>query len=87
MWSVTITRVGNGFRMNWDEEGDDGMTIHQEEVMQDDEDDEIKSSERLLWWVMDYFAFGGSKFDEERIVITREPGDHYEPPSKSDEKA
>ena len=82
MWSVRINRAGNGFRMNWEEEGEDGMTLHQEEVIQDDEQDELHAGEELLWWVMNYFDLGGSKFDKERLGIARRQGEKYEPPEK-----
>jgi len=88
MWSVTINRAGNGFRMNWEEEGEDGMTLHQEEVIQDDEQDELHAGEELLWWVMNYFDLGGSKFDKKRLGIARRQGEKYEPPEKAkNEKA
>ena len=86
MWSVTINRVGNGFRRNWEEEGEDEMTLHQEEVIQDDEQDELHAGEELLWWVMNYFDLGGSKFDKERLGIVRRRGEKYEPPEKKKEE-
>jgi len=86
MWSVTINRAGNGFRMNWREEGEDGMTLHQEEVIQDNEQDELKSGESLLWFVMNYFDLGGSRHDKQRLHVIRRRGDKYMSPSKADEK-
>lgn len=44
-------------------------------AIEDDEQDELKSHEKLLWEVMNYFVFGGSKYDTERIRITREKKD------------
>ena len=82
MWDLTITRNSNGFRLNWNEDAEDGTLIAQEEVIQDDEGDELKSGEELLWWVMDYFGLGGSRHDKERLTITRKRGDKYMPPEK-----
>jgi len=31
----------------------------------------LKSGESLLWAVMEYFGFGGSKHDRERIMVVR----------------
>ena len=75
MWSVTINRAGNGFRMNWEEEGEDGTAFRQEEVIQDNEQDELRAGEELLYWVGDYFGLLGSKHDPERLRVTREKRD------------
>jgi hypothetical protein len=67
-WQVTITRALNGYII-------DGMSdvgVPYTEVIEDEEMDELKSHEKLLWFIMDYFNFQGSKHDPERIRITRE---------------
>ena len=48
------------------------------DVIQDSKSDELKSGEELLWAVIDHFCLGGSRYDKERLVIKREPGDKYE---------
>jgi len=63
-WSLKITRVDNGYVL----EGSDGVKF----VVEDDESDELKAHEFLLWHVMEFFSFGGSKHDPERIRIIRE---------------
>jgi hypothetical protein len=62
-WSLKITRISNGYLL----EPISGSSI----VVQDDEHDELKSHERLLWEVMEYFNFQGFKHDPERIFIVR----------------
>jgi hypothetical protein len=64
-WSLKITRVDNGYFL----EGNDGARI----VIQEIEDDELREHEHLLFEVMEYFNFMGSKHDKERIRIIREP--------------
>ena len=59
---------------------DDGYTIQGEEfdrVAEDSETDELRSHEKLLWDVMEYFNFGGTKHDKERLRIVREKGEDY----------
>jgi len=75
-WYLNITKAANGYVLRWDDEDEDGATVSHTEVIQDGPDDnadtgELKSGEELLWWVMDYFGFGGSKHDAERIRIVR----------------
>lgn len=86
MNTLQIMRGDNGFKLDWWLEDDNGDIGHTE-VIQDDEDDEMKSGEQLLWFVIDHFNLGGSKFDKKRLAIKRVRGDHYEPPSKTNEKA
>lgn len=73
MWQLEITRGQNGYRLGYYEDiGEGGARVWQEEYIEDDEGDELKSGEELLWQVMNYFGFGGSKHDPERIRIIRE---------------
>ena len=62
-WSLTITRIDNGYTLI-------GHDINC--VVEDDDEDELISHEQLLWYIMEYFNFGGSKHDSERIRIVRE---------------
>lgn len=65
-WSLQIIKVSNGYMLY----EDDG-----ESVIQDSDTDELKSGEELLWAVMEYFDFGGSKHDAERLRVVREKGE------------
>jgi hypothetical protein len=87
MNDLKISRGENGYLLEHDDEYDDGEPRKAFDVIQDDELDDLASGERLLYWVMSHFDFGGSKFDKKRLAIKRVRGDHYEPPSKQDEKA
>jgi len=73
-WSLKITRVGNGYELT----GSGDSFNRAETVIEDSETDELKSHEALLFEVMEYFNFGGSRHDKERIKIIREKGDKYE---------
>lgn len=62
-WSVTITRIDNGYVLQ-------GNNI--DYAIEDNDQDELRSHADLLWKIMEYFNFGGSKHDPERIRIIRE---------------
>ena len=69
MWSLTIQRLDNGYLLTApDNEG----LGESEWVIEDSDTDNLLSGEYLLWEVMEYFNFGGSKHDSERIRIVRE---------------
>jgi hypothetical protein len=82
-WCLKITRVSDGYILEHaieDDYEDYAETIPVashlvQSVISDNEDDELKSGEALLWRVVEYFNFGGSKHDKERIRIIREPGE------------
>jgi len=63
-WQLLITRVENGYYIKAPNE--------QPYVIQENEKDELKDHEELLWYIMEYFNFGGSKHDLERLRIIRE---------------
>jgi hypothetical protein len=86
MNDLKIIRGENGYLLEHDDEYEDGTPRKVFEVIQDDENDEMRSGEQLLWFVMEHFDLGGSKFDKKRLAIKRVRGDHYELPSKPDEK-
>lgn len=67
-WDLKIARVSNAYVL--DGIADTGN--RKKLVIKDDDMDELKSHQRLLWEVMDYFGFGGTKHDKERIKIIRE---------------
>ena len=77
-WGLEIIRVGNGYKIKVaNQSGDPAELGYTEEVIEDREEDELRSGEELLWFIMDFFAFGGSKHDKERLRIVREPGEKY----------
>lgn len=69
-WKLEITRVENGYVL-W-APPEDEEHASREWVIEDDVIDELKSHENLLWDIMEFFNFGGSKHDLERIKIKRE---------------
>jgi len=70
-WDLHIRRGNNGYRLTYQEELGDGEIVEREEYIEDSEGDGLKSGEELLWRVMEYFAFYGSKHDPERLRIIR----------------
>ena len=79
MRSLTIQRLDNGYLLTSPD--CEGLGAG-EWVIEDGPDGNdfinLSSGEALLWEVMDYFSFGGSKHDAERIRIVREPGENYD---------
>lgn len=69
-WRLEIERVDNGYLLTG-VSNEQGEPIEFEFVIQDDGADELKSHEELLWEVMNYFGFRGSKH-QNRLIITRE---------------
>lgn len=65
-WRLQITSVDNGYRLRGSDESDT--------VIQENDKDVLSHHEQLLWAVMDYFNFQGSKHDPERLRIVREKG-------------
>lgn len=63
-WQLVITSVNNGYIIEPCEEPIS--------VIQENEKDELKAHEELLYTVMEYFNFQGSKHDAERLKIVRE---------------
>lgn len=83
MNDLTIRHVTNGFILQWKDELESGRLLPKSEIIQDDDYDEIKSGEELLWFILNYFGLGGSRYDRERLWVVRKRGDKYEPPSKT----
>lgn len=63
-WQLTITRVSNGYLI--EAPGEEPY------VIQENENDELKEHEELLWHIMEYFNFGGTKHDPIRLRVKRE---------------
>uniref|UniRef100_A0A6H1ZHL5 Uncharacterized protein n=1 Tax=viral metagenome TaxID=1070528 RepID=A0A6H1ZHL5_9ZZZZ len=78
MWSLEIERVDNGYLLTASDQEGDGPSMR---VIEDGDEGgfvNLTSGENLLWAVMDFFNFGGSKHDKQRIRIVREAGDDYD---------
>jgi len=68
-YGLIIERVENGYIVKFPKE-EDGL--QSKILIQDNPQDELRSHEVLLWEIMNYFNFGGTKHDKERIRIMRE---------------
>ena len=44
-------------------------------VIEEDPQDDLAEHEHLLWAIMEFFGFTGSKHDPERLKIIRKKGD------------
>ena len=73
-FAMLIRREANGYILKYPAETGE---VFIREVIQDDEGDDLKSGEGLLWSVIEYFGLSGSKYDKERLWITRERGERY----------
>jgi hypothetical protein len=70
---LTIKRVDNGYLVSGiTVSNTTGESFYFEEVIEDGDTDTLTSHYKLLYTVMEYFNFGGSKHDPERIRIIRE---------------
>jgi len=71
-WSLNIIKADNGYILESFEENEDGSKTKKQVVIQESETDELKAHQQLLWEIMEFFNFQGSKHDSERIRIIRE---------------
>ena len=71
MNTLKITKVNNGYILEGWVILEDGVEEERSWVLEE-EDDELKVHGALLYFIMDYFGFAGSKHDAERIRIVRE---------------
>ena len=67
-WTLKISKVDNGYILEGDTEDSEGYTHKVVEEI----DDELAANEKLLWAVMEYFSFMGSKHDPERLRVVRQ---------------
>ena len=67
---ITIYRVENGYLLT----DQDGRSW----VCEENEKDELAHHEWMLWKVIEFFGFSGSRYDKERIRIVRKKGDKFE---------
>jgi hypothetical protein len=68
-WSLRIERASDGYILKGIAADGSDSTI--KKVIEDDEEDELRSHEKLLWAVMEYFNFQGTKHDKKRLFIVR----------------
>lgn len=70
-WKCSIEKCENGFVVIYPKEIEDNIVdvLH---VIEESETDKLKEIEDLLFWIIDYFDYYGSKHDPERITVTRE---------------
>ena len=73
-YDARVERVENGYivYLSGDDPNSGAVSI-----CEDDDNDPLKSIESVLWEVIEHFAAGGSRYDKERIVVRREPGDKW----------
>ena len=74
-WGLKITKVDNGYLLQGQGDPEDNPLIM---VIEEQDEDELYHHEHLLWEIMEYFNFQGSKHDPERIRIVREKSGDYE---------
>lgn len=68
-YKLIIEKTTNGYILT---EPKDEETDERKIIIEDNDKDELESAEKLLWKVLNYFDFYGSKHDSERIRIIRE---------------
>lgn len=63
-FQLTIEKVDNGYLCY-------SPDIESAKVVFEEEEDELSAPESLLWFIMEYFDFAGSKHDAERLFVIR----------------
>ena len=76
-WFMEIERVHNGYVVRYLVHSEGG-SFWETNVLEGNEKDELANHESLLYLIMDFFNFGGGRYDAQRLRIKREPGDKYE---------
>ena len=71
-WKLVIRWALNGYVLEG-RFGDRNFTENL--VIEENEKDDLEHHQKLLWEVMEYFGFQGSKHDPERLRVTREKKD------------
>lgn len=69
-WTCTIEKVDNEYLIEY--EGENGIHWH---VIEEDEVDPLKEHEELVWWLMEYFNFLGSKHQERLRIVREKPNE------------
>ena len=74
-WKLNITRADNGYLVESVDTDNEGNPISVKHVIEDCGQNDLKSHRELLWKVMEFFNFMGSKHDSERIRVIIENHD------------
>jgi len=72
---LVILKVTNGYVVKGNDPVSRESTSH---VIEESAKDELLSGESLLWYVMEYFRFSGTKHDKERLRIVRMGNTDYQ---------
>jgi hypothetical protein len=72
-WQMTIDRTDNGYVLTFPTEvSSNGHSFLKRIVVEDNHDDDLASHEDLLYQVMEYFMFLGSKKKATRLIVVRQ---------------
>ena len=74
---TTIEQVDNGFIITIPDYEGTSDTVKIVHECSDEEFSEVDAFEAVLWSLVEYFGFYGSKHDEKRIHIDVRPGDNF----------
>ncbi len=77
MWQITITKADNGWVLEYPSDVEGELEPRYLAVEDPPDGNEVKSAQKMLWEVMEYFNLFGSKHDSERLRVIREK-DHKE---------
>jgi hypothetical protein len=67
-YAIQITRAGNGYIIEWEDELEEGDFIEQRHVIQETTT-ELEAMQELLWFVQDFFGVFNSKHNKENLYI------------------
>lgn len=81
MTRVSIDRVENGYLLNYYDGETDTKYVFEQRFDSDESKDYIAD---LLNTVVDLLGESGSRYDEQRVRVSLEPGDKYEGPNSQD---
>jgi len=84
VFGVEIRRVENGFIVKALMENREMVFEDSMEEMMGTEDEPLNAIESVLWFIIEYFGYGGSKYSRERLMIIRKRGERYEGKIESD---
>ncbi len=73
-WGLEIIKVENGFLIKSSE---GHLTVVEDKS--DEDQVSVSAIEELLHHIVEFFNLSGSRYDRERIFVTSQVGDKYEP--------
>lgn len=77
IWMLKIYRGANGFSLLGTGYGEENASCH---VIEESETKPWEATQDLLYFVMDYFALEGTRYDKQRVCVTLKKGDKHEEP-------